>query len=68
MKSGNSHPAAGTSAHTGARRWTFDSGTGLIVNPQSGRRLDATGVSFANGPRPQIWDRGGGADQRWTRG
>nr|WP_239514384.1 hypothetical protein [Streptosporangium sp. 'caverna'] len=38
---------------TGAQRWTFDSGTGRIVNPQFGRCLDATGVSFANGTRPQ---------------
>ncbi|WP_326822915.1 RICIN domain-containing protein [Streptosporangium sp. NBC_01756] len=48
-------------------RWRW-AGTGRIVNPSSGRCLDATGVSFANGTRLQIWDCGSGANQRWTRG
>lgn len=52
---------------TGAQRWTYDSGTGQIVNPYANKRLDATGVSSANGARLQIWDCGGGADQRWAR-
>ncbi|MEV4570234.1 lectin [Nonomuraea sp. NPDC049419] len=52
---------------TGAQRWTYNSGTGQIVNPQSGRCLDATDVSSANGTRLQIWDCSGGTNQRWTR-
>ncbi|MGW6501194.1 RICIN domain-containing protein [Nonomuraea angiospora] len=52
---------------TGAQRWTYDSGTGRIVNPQSGRCLDATGASSANGTRLQIWDCAGSANQKWTR-
>jgi beta-glucanase (GH16 family) len=52
---------------TGAQRWTYNSGTGQIVNPQSGRCLDATGGGSANGTRLQIWDCGSGANQRWTR-
>ncbi|GAA3529744.1 glycoside hydrolase family 16 protein [Nonomuraea rosea] len=52
---------------TGAQRWTYNSGTGQIVNPQSGRCLDAAGASSANGTRLQIWDCGSGANQRWTR-
>ncbi|MFI9844712.1 RICIN domain-containing protein [Nonomuraea sp. NPDC051941] len=52
---------------TGAQRWTYDSGTGRIVNPQSGRCLDATGASSANGTRLQIWDCAGSANQTWTR-
>ncbi|MEV5496510.1 family 16 glycosylhydrolase [Nonomuraea fuscirosea] len=52
---------------TGAQRWTFNSGTGQIVNPQSGRCLDATGPSSANGTRLQIWDCAGSDNQRWAR-
>ncbi|MCK2215013.1 family 16 glycosylhydrolase [Actinomadura sp. ATCC 31491] len=52
---------------TGAQKWTYNSGTGQIVNPQSGRCLDATGVSSANGTRLQIWDCTGGANQKWAR-
>ncbi|MGJ6963698.1 RICIN domain-containing protein [Streptosporangium sp. G11] len=36
---------------TSTQRWTFDSGSGRIVSPQSGRCLDATGVGFADGTR-----------------
>ncbi|MFB9706402.1 RICIN domain-containing protein [Streptosporangium nondiastaticum] len=51
----------------GRGRWTFDSGTGRIINPRSGRCLDATGVSFADGARLQTRDCGG-TDRCWTRG
>ncbi|MFL6051326.1 MAG: RICIN domain-containing protein, partial [Actinoallomurus sp.] len=50
---------------TGAQQWTRGSGSSL-VNPASGRCLDATGPSSANGTRLQIWDCTGGANQQWT--
>jgi chitinase len=36
------------------------------VNDGSGRCLDATGPSSANGTRLQIWDCAGGTNQQWT--
>jgi hypothetical protein len=36
------------------------------VNPQSGKCLDATGPSSANGTRLQIWSCIGVANQSWT--
>jgi hypothetical protein len=51
---------------TGAQRWTFTA-AGDIVNPQSNKCLDATGVSSADGTRLQIWDCTGGANQKWRR-
>ncbi|PYC72737.1 hypothetical protein C7C46_25650, partial [Streptomyces tateyamensis] len=50
---------------TGAQQWTATA-THQLVNPQSGRCLDATGPSSANGTRLQIWDCGGGANQVWN--
>ena len=50
---------------TGAQTWIFTSGHDL-VNPASGRCLDATGPSSANGTRLQIWDCTGGSNQKWT--
>jgi hypothetical protein len=37
-----------------------------LVNPRSGKCLDVTGVSNANGTTVQIWTCHGGANQRWT--
>ena len=45
--------------------WTHGSNN-TLVNPQSGRCLDATGPSSANGTRLQIWDCSGAANQQWT--
>ena len=49
---------------TAAQSWTR-SGTQL-VNTGSGRCLDATGPSSADGTRLQIWDCTGAANQQWT--
>jgi hypothetical protein len=49
---------------TAAQKWTYTSGT--LVNPVSGRCLDATGASSANGTRLQIWDCTGASNQKWT--
>ena len=38
---------------------------GTLRNPQSGRCLDATAESSANGTRLIIWDCHAGANQRW---
>ena len=40
--------------------------TGTLVAANSGRCLDATNVSSADGTPLQIWDCTGGANQRWT--
>ena len=50
---------------TGAQRWQATAAREL-VNPQSGKCLDATGVSSANGTPLQIWQCTGGANQKWT--
>jgi Ricin-type beta-trefoil lectin domain len=50
---------------TGAQKWQHQS-NGALLNPASGRCLDATGNSSANGTRLQIWDCTGGANQTWT--
>lgn len=58
-------PEATASNGTGAQQW--QKGTGNTpVNPASGRCLDATGPSSANGTRLQIWDCTGAANQQWT--
>jgi hypothetical protein len=36
-----------------------------LVNPESGRCLDATGPSSADGTPLQIWDCTGGTNQSW---
>ncbi|MER5642957.1 lectin [Streptosporangium sp. NPDC002524] len=41
-------------------------GTGAIRGAGSGRCLDVSGVSQANGAQVQIWDCNGQANQRWT--
>ena len=37
-----------------------------LVNTGSGKCLDATGPSSADGTRLQIWDCFGGTNQQWT--
>lgn len=37
-----------------------------IVGAQSGRCVDVTGASTANGADAQLWDCGSGSNQRWT--
>ncbi|MEV4859238.1 RICIN domain-containing protein [Streptomyces ossamyceticus] len=39
---------------------------GVLVNPQSGKCLDATGGSSASGTRLQLYTCNGTAAQRWT--
>ncbi|SDF36936.1 Chitinase, GH18 family [Lentzea fradiae] len=52
---------------TGAanQQWTAES-NGQLRNAASGRCLDATGNSSADGTRLQLWDCAGTANQRWT--
>ncbi|MEV7969367.1 ricin-type beta-trefoil lectin domain protein [Sphaerisporangium sp. NPDC088356] len=38
-----------------------------LVNPQSNRCLDVSGVSTTPGAQVHIWDCHGGTNQRWTR-
>jgi type 1 glutamine amidotransferase len=47
------------------QRWT-PGANGSLVNPQSGRCLDANGGSSANGTQLIIWDCHGATNQRWT--
>ncbi len=49
---------------TGAQKWTATAGQ--LVNPVSGKCLDATGPSSADGTQLQIWSCGGSANQKWT--
>ena len=49
---------------TGAQLWTASLGS--LVNPQSGKCLDATGNSSADGTPLQIWTCAGSANQQWT--
>jgi type 1 glutamine amidotransferase len=49
----------------GGQRWTPGANSSL-VNPQSGRCLDANGGSSANGTQLIIWDCHGATNQRWT--
>ena len=44
----------------------YDDGSGRLVNPQSGKCLDAFGGSSANGTRLIIWTCHTAANQRWT--
>jgi hypothetical protein len=45
---------------------SVDTARHALWNPQSGRCLDATGPSPANGTRLQIWDRAYTANQQWN--
>ncbi|TDV57494.1 RICIN domain-containing protein [Actinophytocola oryzae] len=38
-----------------------------LVNPQSNRCMDVSGVSTAEGAQIHLWDCHGGTNQRWTR-
>ena len=67
--------AAGTANGATARLWTCNGGggqnwaagaNGSLVNPQSGKCLDANGGSSADGTQLIIWSCHGGANQRWT--
>ncbi|CAL9473781.1 hypothetical protein SUDANB95_02878 [Actinosynnema sp. ALI-1.44] len=49
---------------TGAQVWQPQS-NGTLRNPNSGRCLDATGPSSADGTRLQVWDCFGGTNQVW---
>ena len=49
----------------GGQRWTPGANSSL-VNTQSGRCLDASGASSADGTQLIIWDCHGGTNQRWT--
>ena len=42
------------------------SAAGQLINPSSGKCLDATGPSSADGTPLQIWTCGGGANQQWV--
>ncbi|GAB3831411.1 hypothetical protein GCM10027610_021500 [Dactylosporangium cerinum] len=52
-----------------AQQWVVN-GNGTIVNPASGKCLDATGRGTANGTGLQIWDCYGGpgtqSNQVWS--
>ena len=50
---------------TAAQQWSKGASSSL-VNPVSGKCLDATGPSSANGTRLQIWTCTGAANQQWT--
>ena len=50
---------------TGSQVWQPQA-NGSIVNPQSGKVLDAAGVSSADGTQIHIWDYVGGVNQHWT--
>ena len=67
--------AAGTANGAAVRLWTCNGGggqnwtagaNGSLVNPQSGKCLDANGGSSADGTQLIIWSCHGGANQRWT--
>ncbi|WP_344056893.1 arabinofuranosidase catalytic domain-containing protein, partial [Microbispora corallina] len=53
--------AAGYATSTGGT-----TGGQQIVGAQSGRCLDVTGASQANGAQAQLWDCNGQTNQRWT--
>jgi hypothetical protein len=49
---------------TAAQAWTKSGST--LVNSGSGKCLDVTGNTSANGTRLQIWTCYGGTNQQWT--
>jgi glucosylceramidase len=54
------------SCHGGAnQQWQYTAGRDL-VNANSGKCLDITGVNAADGARLQVWSCAGGANQKWT--
>ncbi len=67
--------ASGTGNAAAVRLWTCNGGggqnwtagvNGSLVNPQSGKCLDANGGSSADGTQLILWSCHGGANQRWT--
>ncbi|MFD0205614.1 MULTISPECIES: ThuA domain-containing protein [Saccharothrix] len=67
--------AAGTANGATVRLWTCRGGgsqnwtagaNGSLVNPQSGKCLDANGGSSADGTQLILWTCHGGTNQRWT--
>jgi len=50
---------------TGAQSWTHTA-SNQLVNANSGKCLDATGVSSADGTALQIWTCSGGTNQAWV--
>ncbi|MER5268805.1 ThuA domain-containing protein [Actinosynnema sp. NPDC002837] len=50
---------------SGGQNWTAGA-NGSLVNPQSGKCLDANGGSSADGTQLIIWSCHGGTNQRWT--
>ncbi|MHA3946960.1 ricin-type beta-trefoil lectin domain protein [Cellulomonas bogoriensis] len=51
---------------TGAQRWVYDAASRALVNPASGRCLDAQGgTPLRDGQRLVLWDCHGGANQQW---
>jgi hypothetical protein len=50
---------------SGGQRWTPGANSSL-VGAQSGRCLDASGGSSADGTQLIIWDCHAGTNQRWT--
>jgi hypothetical protein len=49
---------------SGAQVWQAQA-NGTLTNPTSGRCLDATGPSSADGTRLQIWDCAASSNQVW---
>jgi hypothetical protein len=54
-----------TCTGAGGQNWTAGA-NGSLVNPQSGRCLDANGGSSADGTQLIVWTCHGGTNQRWT--
>jgi hypothetical protein len=50
---------------TAAQQWQHTA-SNQLVNPVSGRCLDATGPSSADGTQLQLWDCTGGSNQQWA--
>jgi hypothetical protein len=62
---GNGAPVVLSSCTGGAgQQWTASNGA--LVNPASGRCLDATGGSSAAGTKLELWTCTGAANQAWT--
>ncbi|MEE4543663.1 glycoside hydrolase family 76 protein [Streptomyces sp. V4-01] len=51
---------------TGSQKWTYNSATKALVNPQSGRCLDIPNSSTTDGTQLQIFDCNNTNAQRWN--
>ncbi|MEU2358798.1 glycoside hydrolase family 76 protein [Streptomyces misionensis] len=51
---------------TGSQKWTYNSSTKALVNPQSGRCLDIPNSSTTDGTQLQIFDCNNTNAQRWN--